>query len=88
MRNVSSLLAALLPIRNLVATRCSTLKLLSGLETEVRAQLNHELVPPRTGFSYKGRTFEEVSPYPEANDRKAKLLKFEQSVLKFLSYLP
>ena len=33
-------------------------------------------------------SFEEVSPYREANDRKAKLLKFEQSVLKFLSYLP
>ena len=33
-------------------------------------------------------SFEEVSPYREANDKKAKLLKFEQSVLKFLSYLP
>ena len=32
--------------------------------------------------------FKKVSPYREANDRKAKLLKFEQSVLKFLSYLP
>jgi len=33
-------------------------------------------------------SFKEVSPYREANDRKAKLLKFEQSVLKILSYLP
>ena len=28
-------------------------------------------------------SFEKVSPYREANDRKAKLLKFEQSVLNF-----
>ena len=34
------------------------------------------------------RCFEEVSPCREANDRKAKLPKFEQSVFKFLSYLP
>ena len=27
-------------------------------------------------------------PYQEANDRKAKLPKFEQSLFKFLSYLP
>ena len=27
-------------------------------------------------------------PYREANDRKAKLPKFEQSLFKFLSYLP
>ena len=35
-------------------------------------------------------SFEEVSPYREANDRKAKLLKFEQSIFfkKFLSYFP
>ena len=33
-------------------------------------------------------SFEEVSSYREANDRKAKLLKFEQSVLKIVSYLP
>ena len=32
--------------------------------------------------------FKQVSPYREANDRKAKLPKFEQSVLNFLSYLP
>ena len=31
---ISSLLAALLPTRNLVVTRCNTLKLLSGLETK------------------------------------------------------
>ena len=28
-------------------------------------------------------SFKKVSPYREANDRKAKLPKFEQSVLKF-----
>ena len=28
-------------------------------------------------------SFKEVSPYREANDRKAKLPKFEQSVLNF-----
>ena len=33
-------------------------------------------------------TLEGGSPYREANDRKAKLPKFEQSVFKFLSYLP
>ena len=33
-------------------------------------------------------SFKEVSPYRKANDRKAKLPKFEQSVFKFLSYLP
>ena len=33
-------------------------------------------------------SFKEDSPCREANDRKAKLLKFEQSVLEILSYLP
>ena len=33
-------------------------------------------------------SFKQVLPCREANDRKAKLPKFEQSVLKFLSYLP
>ena len=33
-------------------------------------------------------SFKEVSPYQKANDRKAKLPKFEQSVFKFLSYIP
>ena len=33
-------------------------------------------------------SFKEVSPYWKANNRKAKLPKFEQSVFKFLSYLP
>ena len=33
-------------------------------------------------------SFKEVSSYRKASDRKAKLPKFEQSVLKFLSYLP
>ena len=33
-------------------------------------------------------SFKKVSPYREANNRKAKLPKFEQSVFKFLSYLP
>ena len=34
------------------------------------------------------RCSSEVLPCREANDRKAKLPKFEQSVFKFLSYLP
>ena len=33
-------------------------------------------------------SFKQVLPCREANDRKAKLPKFEQSVFKFLSYLP
>ena len=33
-------------------------------------------------------SFKKVLPCREANDRKAKLPKFEQSVFKFLSYLP
>ena len=34
------------------------------------------------------RRSSKVFPCREANDRKAKLPKFEQSVFKFLSYLP
>ena len=34
------------------------------------------------------RRSSEDLPYREANDRKAKLPKFEQSLFKFLSYLP
>ena len=33
-------------------------------------------------------SFKQILPCREANDRKAKLPKFEQSVFKFLSYLP
>ena len=68
----------------------SLFSLLSSFSTKEKKVPSHTSLPGGKGEDngVDQASFKEVSPCREANDRKAKLPKFEQSVFKFLSYLP
>ena len=63
----------------------SLFSLLSFSQTKERKVPSHTSLPGGKGEDngVDQASFKEVSPYRKANDRKAKLPKFEQSVLNF-----
>ena len=68
----------------------SLFSLLSSFSTKEKKVPSHTCLPGEKEkiVVWTRRRSSEVLPCREANDRKAKLPKFEQSVFKFLSYLP